>query len=71
MVISLTKTHEQFIKEIKNRNNKVTIVGKYTKATDYIKAKCKICGHEWEPIVSSLLRGSSHKESKTIHSLKE
>jgi len=32
-----------------------------------VKARCKICGYEWEPIDSSLLRGANHKGSKTIH----
>ena len=67
MVIILTKTHEQFIRELYSKNDKVTIIGKYVGATKYIKAKCKRCGFEWEPIFSSLLRGSSHKNAKSMH----
>lgn len=69
MVISLTKTHEQFIKEIKNRNNKVTIVGKYTKATDCIKAKCNKCGFDWDAKAYSLLSGRACPKCKTIRGL--
>ncbi len=68
------KAHEKFlkdkkelIKELKTKNPDVEIIGEYTGRHNPIKAKCKICGYEWEPIVSSLLRGSSHKGSRAIH----
>lgn len=68
------KAHEKFIKkkedilrEIATKNPNVEIIGQYTGRHHPMKARCKICGYEWSPIVSSLLRGSNHKGSKTIH----
>lgn len=69
MVITLTKTHEQFIKEIKNKNDKVIIIGKYTRATNSIKAKCKRCGYEWEAKAYSLLSGRACPKCRTIRSI--
>lgn len=61
------KKDEDIIKEILLKNPNVEIIGKYTGRHNSIKARCKICGYIWEPIVSSLLRGSSHKNAKVIH----
>ena len=60
-------THEQYLKRVKENNSKVIVIGEYNGRHNPIKAKCKICGYEWEPIVSSLLRGSSHKGSRMMH----
>ena len=43
------------------------IIGIYTGRHNCVKARCRICGHEWSPIASSLLRGSNHKGWRTIH----
>lgn len=61
------KRDEDIIKEILLKNPNVEIVGKYTGRHNSIKVRCKICGYTWEPIVSSLLRGSSHKSAKIMH----
>ena len=68
------KAHEKFIKkqnevikELYKLNPNVEILREYKGRHKKIKARCKICGYEWEPVVSSLLRGSSHKNSKSIH----
>lgn len=68
------KAHEKFLKEkdclineLKNINPDIEIIGEYTGRHSKIKTRCKICGFEWEPVVSSLLRGSSHKNSKSMH----
>ena len=63
----LIKKDEDVIKEISLKNPNVEIIGKYTGRHNSIKARCKICGYTWEPIVSSLLRGSSHKNAKVMH----
>ena len=41
----MTKTHRQFEKELKEKNPKVILIGKYTKAVNYIKVKCPQCDH--------------------------
>lgn len=65
--LSTIKSQESFEKELAKVNPNVLIIGEYKGRHNSIKAKCKICGYEWEPRASSLLRGSSHKGSKTIH----
>lgn len=62
----MKKTHEQFIYEVKNKNDKVIIISKYTKAHDYIKVKCKRCGNEWEAKAYSLLSGRACPKCRTI-----
>ena len=68
------KAHEKVMKntewikyELKKIKSDVEIIGEYKGRHKPIKARCKICGYEWEPIASSLLRGANHKGSKTIH----
>lgn len=72
------KAHQKFINgdriiknELKKKNPNVEVIGKYTGRHNPIKVKCRICGYEWEPVYSSLLRGSSHKSSKTMHKNKD
>ena len=60
-------THEQYLKRVKENNSKVIVIGEYKSAHEKIRAKCKECGYEWESIVSSILRGSSHKVSRIMH----
>ena len=61
------KKDNDVINELLAKNPNVEIIGKYNGRHNPIKAKCKICGYIWEPTVSSLLRGSSHKNSKSMH----
>lgn len=61
------KSQEHFVAEIAKVNPDVEIIGKYTGRHSRITAKCKICGYIWEPIAASLLRGSSHKNAKSMH----
>ena len=68
------KAHKKFIKdldlvlkEIEEKNKNVEIIGEYTGRHNKIKTRCKICGFEWKPVYTSLLRGSSHKGATEIH----
>lgn len=68
------KAHEQALKdqivfedEMRLVNPTIEIIGKYNGRHQPVKAKCRICGYEWSPVASSLLRGSSHKGAKSIH----
>lgn len=65
----MTKTHEQFINEIQNKNDKIIIIGKYTGATNYIKARCKRCGYEWEAKAYSLLTGRACPKCRIIRGM--
>lgn len=64
---NVIKDQKDFVDEVKKANPDIEIIGTYTSRHNTVKAKCKICGQIWEPIASSLLRGSNHKGWKTIH----
>lgn len=61
------KSQDDFIKEVEKVNPTIEVIGDYCGRQSPVKARCKICGFEWEPQASSLLRGSSHKGSVTMH----
>ena len=56
-----------FKKQVFSANPDIEIIGEYCGRHQPVKAKCKICGYEWEPQAASLLRGSNHKGWKGIH----
>ena len=64
------RDESSFIAEVAASNPNVEVIGTYTGRHNPIRARCKICGYTWEPRASSLLRGSSHKGSKTMHASK-
>lgn len=58
---TLKKTHEEFLSEFYEKNehaNDIEILGKYENNKVSINCKCKICGHPWSPLPTTLLRGS-------------
>lgn len=61
------KDQSIFVQEVFDINPDVEIIGNYTGRHNRILARCRICGYEWEPRASSLLRGSNHKGWKTLH----
>lgn len=56
--LSLTKSHAQFIKEIKNINNNIEIIGTYINSNTKILCECKIDGYNWSALPLNLLRGT-------------
>jgi len=54
--MSKKKTHEEFVKELKNINPNIEVIGKYVKYKDNIKVRCINCTGEWEPMAQNLLR---------------
>lgn len=75
---SFTKTHEQFITELKQVNNEIEILESYTGGFNKIMCKCKKCNKEWLAIPNTLLRGSgcpscnySHGEKRIENYLNE
>lgn len=65
----LLKSQREFENEICCINPEIEILGEYTGRHSHIRVKCKVCGFEWNPVASSLLRGSSHKGSKAMHKM--
>ena len=53
---SQTKSHEQFVKEIKLINPQIEIIGKYVNNHTLINVKCLNCGKEWGATPNNLLR---------------
>ena len=54
----LTKTHQQFIKELAQVNSDIEVLDTYKKGYTKIKVKCKVDGYEWESTPDNLLQGS-------------
>lgn len=52
---SLRKPHDVFIKEVSEINPHVEILSTYTKQTDDILVRCKLCGHEHHRVADKLL----------------
>ena len=61
------KSQSEFEQQVFAVNPDIQILGNYTGRHNSIHVKCLICGYEWQPRASSLLRGSNHKGWKTIH----
>jgi len=51
------KTTEQFISEMKDINEDITVLGEYKNNRIPIEVSCKKCGHIWKPVPNSLLHG--------------
>lgn len=51
-------THDDFIEELHGINPDIEVIGRYTYKKNRILVRCRVCGHEWEPIAQSLIRGS-------------
>ncbi len=52
-----SKTHEEYIEEVRISNPDIKVVGLYKRANIKIKHKCKICNHEWDVIPNSISKG--------------
>lgn len=61
------KSQVEFETELHKVNPSVKILGEYKGRHTPIKAQCLICGYIWEPVPSSLLRGSTHKGAIGMH----
>ncbi len=61
------KPFEQFREEVYDVNPDIIITGCYTKQSEHIDVKCKICGHEWSPFGGSLIYGTGCPICKSSH----
>ena len=58
---TLKKSHEEFLNEFYEKNghaNDIEILTRYVNNKVPLDCKCKICGHPWSPLPTTLLRGS-------------
>jgi len=51
------KTHDEFIKELNDKNNSIKVLGYYVHNKKNIDVKCLKCNGEWSPVPDSLLSG--------------
>lgn len=64
--LPFTKTHEQYILEVKNANPNIEVLGQYINSHTPILHKCLIHGIEWETTPSGVLGGSECPECVRI-----
>lgn len=53
----LMKTHETFVKEVREINPDIIVLEKYQGAAKQYQFKCDVCGHEWPAYPSQILHG--------------
>lgn len=51
-----SKTHEEFVKELKSKNPKIKVIGKYVNNKTKILCECITCGHTWNVEPGNLLK---------------
>ena len=51
------KSTESFVKELKQIEPTIEVVGEYEGSRSYVNVKCLECGHEWKAMATNLLRG--------------
>lgn len=51
------KTHEEFLNELKIKNNNIKVLGEYKNCSTKIEVQCKKCSYEWMTLPNSLIRG--------------
>lgn len=49
------KTHEDFIKQMKEKHPNIEVVSQYRSMNDKVSLRCKIDGTEWEPYAHTIL----------------
>lgn len=52
-----TLSQAEFCRKLASANPRIELVGQYRKAHIKVEVKCKVCGHTWFAVPSSLLRG--------------
>lgn len=57
VIIGYQRTNDEFLREMKENNRKVKVLGEYTKARNKIEVQCVDCGYIWKAEAYSLLKG--------------
>ena len=68
---SNSKTHEEYVYELKLKNINVEVIGAYIKAKIPITHKCKICGYQWDATPDNILQGTGCPICNISHGEKE
>ena len=64
MIMGYQRTNDEFIREMKEKNPKVIVLGKYTNAKKKIEVQCIDCGHIWKAKAYHLLKGHACPECR-------
>lgn len=54
-----TFTHEEYVENLRKKNNKITCVGEYVNSHTKVLHKCNVCDHEWKVIPASLIQNGT------------
>lgn len=73
---SISKTHDEFVSEIKIINPNITILDKYKKDNIKINVKCNVCGHIWYAVPTHLIQKHgcpicANKHSGLLHRISQ
>lgn len=52
-----TKTHDNFIADVKRLSPTISILSKYNGSSSKVKCKCNICNNEWSTVATNLING--------------
>lgn len=55
-------TQQSFVERMARINPNIEIIGQYVNSNTRISCKCRICGYEWSPVPSSILKGYGCKK---------
>lgn len=56
--VALSKSHEQFVKEMKTVNEKIEVLGRYINSNTHVLCRCKVDENIWMAMPLNLLRGT-------------
>lgn len=56
------RTHEDYVREVKEINPNIEVIGKYINAKIKIKHKCLVCNNTWECLPCNILSGHGCKK---------
>ncbi len=61
------RSDNSFKNEIREINPTIEVLGNFKRTSYHISVKCKVCGHIWNPLASSLLKGSGCPNCRNIN----
>ena len=50
------KSNDSFLKEVEERNPTVEVLSPYVKASERVHVRCRLCGHEWDPVANTIAK---------------
>ena len=65
--VEIAHKTEFFVSRLMKKNSNVEVLGNYENNKTKILVRCKVCGHEWDAIPSSLLQGYGCPECARIN----